>query len=246
MIKAVIIDDEQHGIVTITKLLEGIGGVEVVATTQDSRLSKELIELHKPDLVFLDIQMPFLNGFDVLEQFEEIDFKVIITTAYDQFAIRALKFNAFDFLLKPIDKSELEETLKRYIEQRDKTSVDQVYRLKQMDTVRLPETIALSTSNGLYFAKLKDILYLEADGCYTTIVLQNGNSHLVSKTMGTFDFILEGSPSFFKAHKSYIVNLNFIEQYIRGEGGELVMINKKVIPLSRNRKQEFLSMFHKI
>jgi two-component system LytT family response regulator len=246
MIKVILVDDEKHALITLEHLLKKYNDVEILACVQDSSQAKEIIENHQPDLLFLDIEMPKLNGFELLNQFKEINFKVVFTTAYDQYAIKALKINALDYLLKPIDSEELRAALDKFINEQIFTSEEQISHLNQFKNSQLTETIALSTSKGLIFIKTKEIMYLEADGSYTHVILSNGETHLVSKSLANFEEVLEDIPLFFRSHKSNIVNLNFIKQYIRGEGGELIMQNDKSIVLSRNKKQEFLNLFKKI
>ncbi len=246
MIKAIIVDDEKHAIITLEHLLKKFDEVEILATVQDSSQAKEIILDKKPDLLFLDIEMPNLNGFDLLAQFESFDFKVVFTTAYDQYAIKALKINALDYLLKPIDKEELRTALDKFLNDQLFTSNEQIAHLNQFKTNQMSETLALSTSKGLIFIKIKDVMYFEADGSYTHVIMSNGDKHLVSKSLTNFEEVLTDNPLFFRSHKSNLVNLNFIKQYIRGEGGELIMMNDKSIVLSRNKKQEFLNLFNKI
>lgn len=246
MIKAIIIDDEKHCIVTLKHLLKQFDAIDVVATTQDSTEAKRLIEEHQPNLIFLDIEMPEMNGFDVIHQFETPTFKVIFTTAYDQYALKALRLNALDYLLKPIDKKDIGLALDKYKNQELIISKDQVQNLQLFTNGKMQDTIALSTQQGLLFVKIDDIMYLEADSCYTHIVMNDKTRHLASKTMATFEEVLLDNSLFFRAHKSHIVNLKFIKQYIRGEGGELVMQDGNYISLSRSRKQEFLNLFKKV
>jgi len=246
MIKAIIIDDEKHAIITLKHLLQKFEDVEILATVQDSSSAKEVIEQTKPDLLLLDIEMPVLNGFELLEQFGEIDFKVIFTTAYDQYAIKALKINALDYLLKPIDQEELRIALDKYLTDQIFTSTEQIAQLNKFKNSQMAETLALSTQKGLVFIKIKDVMYFEADGSYTHVVMNNGETHLVSKSLSNFEEVLLDNELFFRSHKSNLVNLNYIKKYIRGEGGELIMQNDRSIVLSRTKKQEFLNLFKKI
>ena len=169
MIKAIIVDDEKHAIITLEHLLKKFGDVEILAGVQDSTKAKDLILELKPDLLFLDIEMPNLNGFELLAQFDTMDFKVVFTTAYDQYAIKALKINALDYLLKPIDKDELRTALDKYLNDQIFTSHEQISHLNQFKTNQMSETLALSTSKGLIFIKIKDIMYFEADGSLSLI-----------------------------------------------------------------------------
>jgi two-component system LytT family response regulator len=246
MIKAIIIDDEKHCIITLEHLLKQNKNVTVVATTQDSTKAKVLIEEHQPDLVFLDIEMPKMNGFDVIAQFNPVPFKVVFTTAYDQYALKALRLNALDYLLKPIDEDEIAIALDKFKNQEAAITTEQVQNLHLFTNGKLQDTIALSTQEGLLFVKIDDIMYLEASSNYTMIVMHDKSKHLASKTLATFEDVLQDNTLFFRSHKSHIVNLKFIKQYIRGDGGELIMLDGKNIPLSRTKKQEFLDLFTRV
>jgi two-component system, LytTR family, response regulator len=246
MIKAFIIDDEKHCIVTLEHLLKKHPQVQLVGTTQDSTLAKDLILQHEPHLVFLDIEMPQQNGFDVLQQFDTLPFKVVFTTAYDQYALKALRLNAFDYLLKPIAANDIAEVLTKYENNEIDTSKSQAQNLHLFNSGKMQDTIALSTQQGLLFVKIEDIAYLEADSCYTKIWMQDKTKYLASKTLSNFEDVLMDNAVFFRPHKSYIVNLKFIKQYIRGDGGELIMHNGVSIAVSRNKKQEFLDLFMKV
>lgn len=246
MIRALIIDDEKHAIVTLQFLLEQFENVAVITAIQDSTKAKEIIEKEKPDLIFLDIEMPNLNGFELLAQFEKIDFKVIFTTAYDQYAIKALKMNALDYLLKPIEEEELANAIQKFKNKEIITSEEQVSQLSSFRIGQLSDTLALSTQKGLHFIKIENIMYFSASGSYTYVQMSNGEKHLVSKAMTNFEEVLMDHPIFFRAHKSHLINLKFISQYIRGEGGEIIMQDSTSIVLSRAKKQDFLNLFKKI
>lgn len=246
MIKAIIIDDEKHCIVTLEHLIAQLDNIDIVAASQDSTQAKNLIEEHQPDIVFLDIEMPEMSGFDVINQFDKLPFKVIFTTAYDQYALKALRLNALDYLLKPISINDIQDALTKYENKELSISKDQIQNLHVFANGKMQDTIALSTQQGLLFVKIDDIMYLEASSCYTYIVMSDKTKHLASKTMATFEEVLNDNALFFRTHKSHIVNLKFIKQYIRGEGGELIMQDGNNIALSRNRKQEFLNLFKKI
>jgi two-component system, LytTR family, response regulator len=246
MIKVIIIDDEKHCIITLQHLLQQFEQIEIVATTQDSTIAKELIETHQPDIVFLDIEMPQLNGFDVINQFEKMPCKFVFTTAYDQYALKALRLNALDYLLKPMDKEDLAIVLEKYNNQELTISKDQVKNLHLFTNGIMQDTVALSTGKGLVFVKINDIMYLEAESCYTNITMNDGTKYVASKTMSIFEDLLMDNLFFFRTHKSHILNLKFIKQYVRGDGGEIIMQDGTSIALSRNRKQDFLNLFTKV
>ena len=246
-IKAAIIDDEMHCIKTLRHLLgKQFPEILIVFTASDSSLAKDLVEEHKPDIVFLDIEMPGMNGIQFLSQFAIIPFAVVFTTAYDTYAIKAIKLNALDYLLKPVNRHELGECIEKYKSGNNNTSKEQVTYLQLFKEKRIKNTIALSAMSGLTFVKITDIMYLEAENTYTHVILQNNTQYLVSKTLASFEEILSDDPSFFKAHKSYIINLGYVRQYLRGEGGEIIMANDKRIALSRNNKEAFLQLFIKL
>lgn len=246
-ITAAIIDDEPHCIKTLSYLLQReFPQVVTVFTSGDPLNCKALVEQHAPDIVFLDIEMPEMNGLQLLAQWDPIPFKVVFTTAYDRYAIRAIRLNALDYLLKPVTREELQRAIDRCMQTTEKTSREKVLQLHLFAERKIPETIALSSSQGLHFVKLEDILYLEGDDCYTHVILRNDPKCVVSKTLSVFEELLGGDGTFFRAHKSYIINLLFIRQYIRGDGGEIIMQDGKRITLSRNKKEEFLGLFKKV
>ncbi|QGW29500.1 LytR/AlgR family response regulator transcription factor [Phnomibacter ginsenosidimutans] len=247
MINAAIIDDEFHGINALSRLLQKhCPEINLLFTTQQPEEASHLLNQHQPDLVFLDIDMPRLNGIALLQQLSNIPFKVIFTTAYDQYAIQAIRMNALDYLLKPIDKTELRNAVDQYLQFQQHTSPVQVASLQRMQQGHTIDTLAVTTGQGLSFVKLEEIVVLEAISCYTQIVLQDGKKLLVSKTLALFEETLQHQPQFFRAHKSYMVNVKAVVQYIRGEGGELLLRNGMRIALSRQKKQEFLALFTKI
>lgn len=246
MIKVLLIDDEKHALVTLAHYLQDFKEIEILESIQDSRLAKERITVLKPDIVFLDIEMPYLNGFEVLQQFETLTFKVVFTTAYDQYAIKALKLNALDYILKPIEIDELKQAIDKYHQQELLTTTEQVSNLAKFTMTQMSDTLALSTLKGLIFIKIDDIMYFSASNAYTFVVMNNGDKHLVSKSLAVFEEVLLDNPIFFRVHKSYLINLKFISQYIRGEGGEIIMQDRTSVVLSRNKKQDFLNLFKKI
>lgn len=246
MIKAIAIDDEKHCLITMEHHLSKIEDVELLEKIQDSTKAVERINALKPDLVFIDIEMPVMSGFDVLQQFETLPFKVVFTTAYDQYAIKALKMNALDYLQKPIAFEDIAEVIEKYKSEGLHQSREQIGHLYQFSQGQMQDTIALSMQEGLIFVKIDEIMYIEGSGCYSYIVMTDHSKHLASKTMGVFEEVLQDNPMFFRAHKSHLVNIKYIKQYIRGEGGEIIMQDGKNIAISRNKKQDFLSLFKRI
>jgi two-component system LytT family response regulator len=243
MLKSVIIDDELKSLESLRILIQDFcEGVEVKALCQTVAEGISAIELHKPDIVFLDIQMQRETGFDLLTKIEKVDFEVIFTTAYSEYAIRAFRFSAIDYLLKPIDISELHMAIEKV---RNKSNTEIAERLQQLITNLKPAPaqkykLALPTGDGLVFVKVEEIIYCEAHSNYTQIYLTNGTHHLVSRTLKEYDDILTDQ-EFFRIHNSYLINLNLIKNYVRGEGGYVVMTNGKSLDVSKRKRDSFLS-----
>jgi two-component system, LytTR family, response regulator len=245
--KALIVDDEEHCITTLKwTLKEYCKEVEVLATASNGNEAITLIKQLKPDLIFLDVEMPNVNGIDMLQHFDSINFDVIFTTAYDQYAVRAIKLNALDYLLKPIDKDELILAIEKVKIKQTQISKSQVEALHEVHKTRVANKIALSTSAGLQFVNLDNLVRIEGEGNYCNFVLNDKKKILLSKKLGDAEDILKDNTNFFRAHKSHIINLKFVEKYIRGEGGEIVMEDGTSIALSRNKKEEFLELFAKV
>jgi two-component system, LytTR family, response regulator len=245
--KALIVDDEEHCITTLKwTLKEYCKEVEVVATASNGNEAITLIKQLKPDLIFLDVEMPVINGIDMLQHFDSINFDVIFTTAYDQYAVRAIKLNALDYLLKPIDKDELMLAIEKVKIKQTQISKLQIESLQEVHKTKVANKIALSTAAGLQFVNLDNLVRIEGEGNYCNFVLNDKKKILLSKKLGDAEDILKDNTNFFRAHKSHIINLKFVEKYIRGEGGEIVMEDGTSIALSRNKKEEFLELFAKV
>jgi len=245
--KAVIIDDEHHCITTLSwSLKQYCSEVEIVGVAYNGEDGIQLIQRLNPDLVFLDIEMPILSGIDMLIKLNKIDFKIIFTTAYDKYAIKAIKLNALDFLLKPIDKDELILAISKAHNESNNINKSQVHQLHEFHKTKVVDKIALSLNNGLHFINLSDIIRIEANGNYCNFILADNRKYLLSKKLGDAEEILLDNPNFYRIHKSHIINLKFVSRYIRGEGGEVIMADNTSISLSRNKKDEFLELFNKI
>jgi len=239
----IIIDDEKHCIKTLSNLLEtNFSEVKILATCIDSTKAFDLIQHHKPDFIFLDIEMPLLNGFDLLSKFDHLFFDVIFTTAYDTYAIKAIKYSALDYLLKPIDREDLAAALEKLRNKQGIISKAQLQMATAVHNRQLPDTIALPTTEGLTFAPVNDIVYCTADGSYTRMYMLDKSEVLLSKTLGDVEELL-GEYNFFRIHHSSLVNLKQVRKYIRGEGGEVVMSNGKSLLVARTRKTDFLNAF---
>jgi two-component system, LytTR family, response regulator len=238
-----IIDDENHCIKTLINLLEtNFPEVNILANCNESIKAYDLIRHHHPDFIFLDIEMPFLNGFDLLSKFEQIDFDVIFTTAYDSYAIKAIKYSALDYLLKPIDKEELAFAIDKIASKQSMISKAQLKMATAVHNRQLPDTIALPTADGLTFASVVDIVYCRADGSYTRMHMLDTSEIVLSKTLGDVNEMLS-EYDFFRIHHSSLINLKQVKKYIRGEGGKVVMSNGTSLLVARARKTDFLNVF---
>jgi two-component system, LytTR family, response regulator len=241
--RCIIIDDEIHCIKTLTDLLEtNFPKVKILAECSDSTRAQELILHHKPDFIFLDIEMPFINGFDLLSKFDHLDFDVIFTTAYNSYAIKAIKCSALDYLLKPICKEELAFAIEKIVDKASSISKEQVQIANAVNNQLLPDTIALPTFEGLTFTSVNDIVYCSADSNYTRMHMLDNSEILLSKTLRDVDELLSGY-HFFRIHHSSLINLKQVKKYIRGEGGEVLMSNGKSLMVARTRKSDFLNVF---
>jgi two-component system LytT family response regulator len=244
--KIIIIDDEPHCRNVIERVLEThCPEVQVVATCADGIEGLKAIVKHQPDVVFLDIEMPRLNGFQMLESLgeEDLNFALIFTTAYDKFAVKAFQFSAFNYLLKPIDDSELVATVQK-LERKIMTPSAQMQALRSHLQHQTPfNKLTIATTRGITFIELADIIAFEADGNYSKIYQTNGDAILASKTLGHFDNLLSEHTEFFRTHKQFIINLHSIKEYIAGDQNTIVMRNGLQARLARTRREAFLALF---
>jgi two-component system, LytTR family, response regulator len=240
MLKAIIIDDEENARITLAALLRDyVPDVEIVAQCVNVPEGVLAINKHNPDLVFLDIEMPEYNGFELIGFFKEITFEIVFVTAYSQYAIRAFEVSAVDYLLKPVEIENLKSAVARVNEKRKNSSImqrldlmQQVYRGGEIHKIALP------MSDGLLFVEVNRIVLFEADRAYTDIFLNDGSKITVSKAMRTFEEILSNRPYIFRPHRSYLININCIKKYNRGDA-TIVMDNNRLVAISRERKSEF-------
>jgi two-component system, LytTR family, response regulator len=242
--RVILIDDELNCLEMLALLIERYCPIlQIIGQFNDPSVAVEKIPDLKPDLVFLDVQMPDLTGFDVIERCRKTPFQVIFTTAYEQYALKAFKYSAIDYLLKPIDKEELITAVQKarqmnqahyQTEQRD-ILLDFVHPIKPTK-----ERVALPTSDGISFINLKDIVFCESDGNYTKIYNQQGKSAVFAKPLKDIEELLNDN-SFHRVHNSYLVNLKHVDKYIRADGGDVKMSNGKIIPVSRQKKEDVLT-----
>ncbi|WP_343303616.1 LytTR family DNA-binding domain-containing protein [Chitinophaga niabensis] len=244
-IKAIIVDDEQHCIDALqTMLQKKCPEVTVLAGVNSVQDAKQIIDDLRPDLVFLDVEMPHQNGFELLKLYDKVHFDVIFTTAYEQYALKAIKFNALDYLLKPFSVQELQEALRKFHERRlnkqDNSTAPLEVFLQNMKTLQQTnKKIALPTINGLVFMPVQNIVRCESTGNYTKIFFTDKKQLLVSKPLKEFEELLT-DVDFFRVHNSHLINLQQMESYIQGEGGFALMSDGTQVEVSRRRKADFL------
>jgi two-component system, LytTR family, response regulator len=244
-IKAIIIDDEKHSTEMLEWLLQTYcPDVETLAICHSGEAGLKALQSQQPDVVFLDIEMPRMNGFDVLDKLEERKFEVVFITAYDQFAVRAFKYAAVNYLLKPVDPDDLMATIARIREKISPTGAAQMELLFQslINKQNQVERIALSSGDGLIFVNTAEITYCKAESNYTQVVLQSGRKIMVARTLKDLDETLSGK-DFFRVHASYLVNINHISRFVRGDGGYIVMPDDAQITISRSKRDEFFQLF---
>jgi len=239
---ALIIDDELPGRMSLRqKLHDYCPEVNIIGEAENGREGIDMVQSLHPDLVFLDIEMPEMNGFEMLLKIPRKSFHLIFTTAYDHYAIKAIKYAAFDYLLKPIDIDELKLTLSRLTESQSPEINHQKLEALEQNLLSKPflNKIAIPTGEGLMFYDLQDIIHLEADSNYTTLYFEHHPKLLASRTLKDFEDILPPE-IFFRPHNSHIINLKFVKRYIRGDGGQVELTNGTYVLVARKRKEEFL------
>jgi two-component system LytT family response regulator len=246
MIRTVVIEDEDHSRKLMLSMLhEHHQQLHVVAEAGSVREGLKAITDQKPDLVFLDIELQSETSFEILEQLPEINFELIFTTAFDHYALKAIKFCAIDYLLKPIDLNDLRIAIAK-VEKR----LNQAYLNKNLEVLlhniksgaQNNHRIALSTLEGLLFVSVSDIIYCESSGPYTKFIFKQAEKIVTSKHLKEYEDLLAGY-DFFRIHKSYLVNLREIKKYLRGDGGQLIMSNGAALAVSKQRKENFLNIY---
>lgn len=244
-IKAIIVDDEKNALEVLEWLLATYcPEVELIGIFQSGEEVLEAISNLMPDVLFLDVEMPKMNGLELIEKLPNRDFDLVFTTAYDQFAIKAFKLAALNYLLKPIDPEELMTTVARIKAKKTVIQQDQLEMILQSFTRQAESNnkIAVHNNDSVTFVDPSDILYCKADSNYTTIHLEDESKVLIAKTLKEVSETLNGK-DFYRVHKSYLVNLGKIVKFIKDDGGYLVMKDGQQISVSRDRKEEFFQLF---
>lgn len=242
MIRTFIVDDEPYCCETLVTLLEQYcPEIKVAGVFNNGKDALEAINKRSPDLVFLDVEMPHMNGFEMLEQIPSVNFELIFSTSYNQYALKAIRFSALDYLLKPVDSEELQNAVNKVIRSMQKPVAEQLQILLQ--NIHAPSTpvrkIALPSMEGLQMIEVDSIVHCEADSNYTILHLKEKKKKVVSCTLREMEELLEDH-SFVRVHRCYLVNLNQVEKYIKGEGGYLVMSDGSNVDVSRTKKEVLL------
>jgi two-component system LytT family response regulator len=243
MLKAVIIDDEINNLSSLKEKLDNhCPQVQIAAACDNAADGIKSIDSLHPDIVFLDIEMPVMNGFVMLQQLSYKNFELIFTTAYDHYAIKAIRYSALDYLVKPIEIEDLKEAVKKAEEKRNHANPNPQIELLMEQLLHKKNQfsrIAIPSTEGLQFIRVEDIIYLEASVNYTHIFTSDKKKYIVSRTLKDFEDMLPPE-IFLRIHNSYIINKNFAEKYIRGEGGQVVLSNGVTLDVAKRKKHEFL------
>jgi two-component system LytT family response regulator len=245
MIKTILVDDEPRGLSALHRLLElYCPEVRIIGECADTRSAIEQIQLLEPGLVFLDIAMPDKNGFDLLNELSPVNFEVIFVTAHNEYTIQAFKYSAVDYLLKPVEEDLLIEAVRRAaLRIADKASASQVetflFNLRKLQTPAEMK-LCIPDMKGFRVIELADIIFCESESSYTIFHLRDGQHITASKSIVEYELLLEHS-GFCRIHKSFLVNLRHVREYLRGEGGSVVLTNDQTIEVSRRKKEVFIA-----
>ncbi|SKB52729.1 LytR/AlgR family response regulator transcription factor [Maribacter arcticus] len=243
MLQAVIVDDEIKALQSLTWELTNFSDeINVIASFTNPHDALEYLEKNTPDCLFLDIEMPTMDGFQFIQKLTNKNFPVVITTAYNQYALKAIKNEALDYLLKPIDTDDLENTIAKIKKFNNKNfSVEKLeMAMLNFNSRSIHKRITLNTDGKLLFLESDEILYAESDGNYSTIFLTDGQKIVLTKKLKEVNELLP-SDSFFRIHNSYIINLNKIKEFLKTDGYVVLKSNHK-IPVSRQKKSDFLDL----
>ena len=243
MIRSIIIDDELHCIKSLENDLKGnCSCIEIITSCKSAKEGILAIKKNRPDLVFLDVEMPWMNGFEMLEMLDDVNFSIIFTTAHDEFAAKAFRISAIDYLLKPIDANDLKEAVQKVRRKLDEgNSLQNVSNLlRNIRKSSVKQRIALPHREGYEFVEVSSIIYCQAEGAYTKIFFGEKRNMLVSRSLGEIEELLPPE-IFLRIHHSTVVNVNYIVQFLRTDGGYLILKTGEKISVSKTRKDLLLS-----
>ena len=239
MIRSIIIDDEKNCIDSLAfDLRRNFPQIELIEACTSPKQGLMSIRKQKPDLVFLDVQMPWMNGFEMLEMLDEIDFAIIFTTAYDQFAAKAFRLSAIDYLLKPVDVNDLKEAVKKATDKIDqksgKANIDNL--LHNINNPEAKQRVAFAGREGYEFIEIPSIVYAQAEGAYTHVFLNNKRKLIISKTLSDIEEMLPAN-QFQRIHHSTLVNLNHVTHFYKTDGGYIVLDSGEKLVVSKSKKE---------
>lgn len=248
-IRVVLVDDEKHCTESLSIQLQALAlPIVIVGKFNDPMLAVTYLKQSPCDILFLDIEMPSMSGFDLLNRLNRFDFDVVFTTAYDQYAIKAFQFSALNYLLKPIDEQDLTECINRWIEKKQKNlQADQFSFMLEMlkNSTKQQTKVALPTTDGLEFIELAKIIRCQAESNYTYIYLQDGISFLICRTLKDVDAILRPN-GFLRIHQSHLVNPQHMKRFVRSDGGYVVMSDDTQLSISKANRQQVLEVVNAI
>jgi two-component system, LytTR family, response regulator len=244
VLKAILVDDELSSLQNLQqKIAEFCPEIKIVATPGKPEEALFLIRHYKPDVIFLDIEMPRMNGFRMLEELQDVEAEIIFTTAYNHYAIDAIRISAFDYLMKPISVEDLQNAVSRLMIKHKRQTQEKLSVLKRslQENRSQEDRIAIPTGEGMEFINIKNIVRVESSSNYSKLHLLSGQTLLVTRLLKDFEEMLLPY-RFYRVHHSHVINLTYIAKYIRGEGGQVVMQNGDVIDVARRKKDEFLKL----
>ncbi len=249
MIRTLVVDDEARARETIIDMLNLFSkGVDVVGEASSVKTAYEMISHHEPDLVILDIKMPDGTGFDLLKRFETIDFYVIFITAFEEYAIKAFKFSALDYLLKPVDPDELTSSIEKLKVTMEKdsisTRINAMFQFLNKGSDK-DKKLVLKTSSNVHVVELNEVIRCRSDKNYTHFYTVDDEEIIVSKTLKEYEELLNEF-SFFRVHQSHLINLNFVKRFEKADGGQLIMKDNSKVPVSFRKKEELMKIFKKM
>jgi two-component system LytT family response regulator len=248
MINSIIVDDERRGREALSNMIkEFCPEVNVIETCETVKEAVEVIKSNKPQLIFLDVELKGETGFDLLSNLMPVNFEVIFTTAYEHYALKAIKFSAIDYILKPIGLEDLKDAIQKTEEKIKSKTISENFDIlfKNLNSPdKKNHRIALSSSDGYNFTEVSDILYCKADGNYTSFHVKNVGKVLVSKNIKEYENLLN-EHNFFRIHRSSLVNMDEVKRYVRGEGGYVIMSDGESLDVSKRKKEQFMSRLAK-
>ncbi|CAL2075265.1 LytTR family DNA-binding domain-containing protein [Tenacibaculum sp. 190524A05c] len=248
--KILIIDDEQSSRNLLKSLIEdSFPNAIEIQESEDLKSGIESIKQFRPQIVLLDIEMPDHSGLEILDFIDKdfFNFEIIFVTAYNEYAIQAFELSAVDYLLKPVNPTKLENSIRKIIEKGGYNLINKhLKELKDNLTSSKFKKIAIPHANGVKFIKFEDVMFFEADRMYTKIYIKNENEILTSKPLKHYTDLLKDHEIFYKPHRSFFINLNYIKEYIRKDGGYIIMDNDKIVSITKEKKQEFLRFINQL